>query len=464
MDPQIVIKPPLDSLPPEVLGRIFIYFLEHPEKRLGMPNPRILCSVCLNWRAVALSTPQLWTRIVVTILSGISRERAEKKVVGLNTWIGRSGTLPLTLYLGRGWGWTDDDEDADVPVVLIMEALTRHASRWEAVYFDFMAHLPAVPRRYMIPFYTNFPFASWSSLRRISSSNHFAPLQHNKSVPWSQITHFTIEADMSPQVALGIFEHCPHLLEVRITLDSTSTQAIPRSTSSPIIRHGLRKLDLISCKLELLISAITLPSLTDLKLILLPPNSSKANHLINLMTRSQCKLDKLIFSGVALSADDVAKCLEHESCRSLTELTIEHTLLTHPLPRGFPSITGDILQRLTLHPSNPTPLCPNLTYLRLHKGEWDTIDTVVNMVSSRLRPDEIPNLKISRMRHLHVEVLFHHELEQRLSEVAQRSGLNYSSGGDSAFFTFIASREAITGNVGPAYINYHHHPFFFPMQ
>ena len=424
-----------------------------------MPNPRILCSVCSKWRDVALSTPQLWTRIVVTILSGISRERAEKKVACLNTWIGRSGTLPLTLYLGRGWGCTDDDENEGVPVVLLMEALTRHASRWEAVYFDFMAHLPAVPRRYMTPFYTDFPFTSWSSLRRISSSNPFAPLQLNKSVPWSQITHFTIEADMSPQVALDIFEHCPNLFEVRITLDSTSTNAIPHLTSPPIIQHGLRKLDLISCKLELLISAITLPSLTDLKLILLPPNSSKANHLINLMTRSQCKLDKLIFSGVALSADDMAKCLEHESCRSLTELTVELTLITHPRPRSIPAITGDILQRLTLHPSNPTPLCPNLTYLRLHKGEWDSFDTVVDMVSSRLCPDEIPALNIPRMRHLHVEVLFHHELEQRLSEVAQRGGLNYACGGDSVFLTFVASREATTGNVGPAY----YHPFFFPM-
>ena len=461
MHPQSVIKPPLDTLPPEVLGKIFIHSLKHPEKRLGIPNPRTLCSVCSKWRDVALSTPQLWTRIVVTILSGISRERAENKVAFLNTWIGRSGTLPLTLYLGRGWGCTADDENAGVPVVLLIEALTRHASRWEAVYFDFMAHLPAVPRRYMTPFYTDFPFTSWSNLRRISSSNHFAPLQHNKSVPWSQITHFTIEADMSPQVALDIFEHCPHLLEVRIALDSTPTKAIPRLTSAPVIQHGLRKLDLISYNLELLISAITLPSLTDLKLILIPSNSSKANHLINLMTRSRCKLDKLIFSGVALSADDMTKCLEHESCRSLTELTIEHTIITHTRPRSVPAITGDILKRLTLYPSNPAPLCPNLTYLRLHKGEWDSFGTVVDMVSSRLCPDEIPDLNIPRMKHLHVEVLFHHELEQRLSEVAQRSGLNYASGGDSAFFTFVASREAITGNVGPAY--HIHHPFFFPM-
>ncbi|KAF8735535.1 hypothetical protein AX14_001903 [Amanita brunnescens Koide BX004] len=453
MDPQLVIQPPLNTLPPEVLGKIFMYALQHPEeKRLGMPNPSILCSVCSKWRDIALSTPQLWTRVVATILSGISSERAERKVALLNAWIGRSGTLPLTLYLRHGWRDMNNDKNADDPVVLFIDALTRHASRWEAVYFDFI-----FPRRHLTPFYTDFPFISWSSLRRISSSSHFASLHHNKSVPWSQITHFTIEADMSPQVALDIFERCPHLLEARIKLDSTHIRATPRSTPSPIIQHGLHKLDLMSFKLELLLSAITLPSLTDLKLTLLAPNSEEANHLINLMTRSRCKLDKLVFSGIAFSADDMAKCLEHDSCISLTELTIEYTLIMQPRPQRIPAITGDILQKLTLHPSNPAPLCPNLTYMRFHKCDWDSLDTVVDMVSSRLCPVEVPGLIIPRMRHLHVEVQFHHELAQRLSEVAQKSGLNYASGGDSVFFTFVASREAIAGNVGPAYP----HPLFF---
>ncbi len=256
---------------------------------------------------------------------------------------------------------------------------------------------------------------------------------------------------MSPQVALEILERCPHLVDARIRLDSTPTQAVPGSTSSPLIQNSLRKLDLMTYNLVLFFSAITLPSLADLRLILLSPNSEEANHFASFLTRSQCQLDKLTFSGIPFSADDMAQCLEQESCKSLTELTIEFTLITQPRPHRTPAVTDDILQRLTLRSSNTAPLCPNLLYLRFHKGEWDSLDTIVDMVSSRLCPEEIPGSDTPRIRHLHVEVRFHHDLQQLLSQVAEKSGMNYASGGDSAFFTFVASREAIVGKVGPTY-------------
>ncbi|KAF8326894.1 hypothetical protein F5887DRAFT_1013060 [Amanita rubescens] len=450
MYPQQYTQPPLNSLPPEVLGKIFLYSLELPGKRLKLPHPRTLCSVCSRWRHVGLSTPRLWTAVVVTILHGISGQRAEEKISYLHTWIGRSGVLPLTLYLRRG-KWDPSEHDR---TVLFLVALARHASRWEAVYFDFAAELPG--RRHSPEFYIDFPFASWSSLRRISSSKHFAPLHQNKSIPWSQLTHFTIEADMSPQVALEILERCPHLVDARIRLDSTLTQA---KTSSPLIQNNLRKLDLMTYNLALFFSAITLPSLADLRLILLSPSSEEANHFVSFLTRSRCQLDKLAFSGIPFSADDMTHCLEQESCNSLTELTIEYTMITQPRPHRIPAVTDDVLKRLTLRSSKPAPLCPNLLYLRFHKGEWDSLDTIVDMVSSRLCPEEIPGLDAPRIRHLHVEVLFHHQLEQLLGQVGEKSGMNYASDGDGAFFTFIASREAIVGKVGPTYA----HGSFFLM-
>ncbi|KAF8334552.1 hypothetical protein F5887DRAFT_990567 [Amanita rubescens] len=397
MYPQQYTQPPLNSLPPEVLGKIFLYSLELPGKRLKLPHPRTLCSVCSRWRDVGISTPRLWTAVVVTILHGISGERAEEQISYLHTWIGRSGVLPLTLYLRRG-KWDPSEHDR---TVLFLVALTRHASRWEAVYFDFAAELPG--RRHSPEFYIDFPFAS--------------------QIPWSQLTHFTIEADMSPEVALEILERCPHLVDARIRLDSTLTQA---KTSSPLIQNNLRKLDLMTYNLALFFSAITLPSLADLRLILLSPGSEEANHF-----------------------DDMTDCLEQEKLQfsHRTHYRIHHDHTTASLTE-FPAVTDDVLKRLTLRSSKPAPL-----------ASGDSLDTIVDMVSSRLCPEEIPGLDAPRIRHLHVEVLFHHQLEQLLSQVGEKSGMNYASDGDGTFFTFIASREAIVGKVGPTYA----HGSFFLM-
>ena len=450
MRPQQSLQPPLSNLPPEVLGRIFLYSLEEPGKQRKLPHPRTLCSVCSRWRGIALSTPRLWTTVVVAILYSISQERAEEKVAYLHTWIGRSGALPLLLYIRRGRAKTSEQEHPVDFTDRFLDALTRYASRWEAVFFDFTVEYPG--RRHSPQFYIDFPFASWSSLRRIASSNYYAPLHQNKSVPWSQLTHFTINADMSPRVALEILERCPHLVEARIRLDSTSTQTPPGPTSPPLIQNSLRKLDVMTPNLIFFFSAIALPSLAELRLILLCANSEEATHLASFLTRSQCQLDKLTFSGIPFSADDMAHCLELKSCASLTELAAEYTLIAQPRPHKIPAVTEDILKRLTLHPSNPAPLCPNLSYLRFHKGEWDSLDTIVDMVSSRLCPEEmIPGLDVPRIRYLHLEVRFHHQLEQLLTEVAKKSGMNYASNGDSAFFTFVASREVIVGRVGPTY-------------
>ncbi|KAF8211014.1 hypothetical protein K438DRAFT_1569429, partial [Mycena galopus ATCC 62051] len=62
---------PLRRMPPEVLGEIFMWTLPSIGDALGMGkfdmtrSPWLLTQISSRWRAVALSTPSLWSRIAV---------------------------------------------------------------------------------------------------------------------------------------------------------------------------------------------------------------------------------------------------------------------------------------------------------------------------------------------------------------------------------------------------------------
>ncbi|KAF8190057.1 hypothetical protein BJ912DRAFT_353283 [Pholiota molesta] len=97
---------PLTSkLPAEIVAKIFTNFLPIDVdaaygvsvKRPGhhsITNPLSLGAVCSAWRAIAWSTPQLWTSISLC-LNYINRARCDI----LCDWLGRSGELPLYIKI-----------------------------------------------------------------------------------------------------------------------------------------------------------------------------------------------------------------------------------------------------------------------------------------------------------------------------------------------------------------------------
>lgn len=53
----------IDELPVELLKAIFLYLRRRPAMYEKEPNCRAVSQVCARWRAIALSTPELWTLI-----------------------------------------------------------------------------------------------------------------------------------------------------------------------------------------------------------------------------------------------------------------------------------------------------------------------------------------------------------------------------------------------------------------
>lgn len=90
---------PVDQIPPEILAHVFENVLQlsgyqgkpklyHGATERVRTRPLLsLCHVSSKWRAVALNTPSLWTRI------------DNHNGAQLNAFIQRSGAMPLSLHL-----------------------------------------------------------------------------------------------------------------------------------------------------------------------------------------------------------------------------------------------------------------------------------------------------------------------------------------------------------------------------
>jgi hypothetical protein len=97
---------PLTSkLPPEIVANIFTNLLPvdvdaaygvsvRRPRHHSITNPLSLGAVCTAWRAIAWSTPQLWTSISLC-LTYIT----EPRCTILRDWLSRSGELPLYIYI-----------------------------------------------------------------------------------------------------------------------------------------------------------------------------------------------------------------------------------------------------------------------------------------------------------------------------------------------------------------------------
>ena len=98
----------INALPVEVLDNVFAQFVNsHPPARsylaaLGFSPPVRLTHVCRRWREVAVSSPRLWTRIVLWDRYGgvaYSKELLEQDLLVLDTFTARSARLPLELFI-----------------------------------------------------------------------------------------------------------------------------------------------------------------------------------------------------------------------------------------------------------------------------------------------------------------------------------------------------------------------------
>ncbi|KAF7314083.1 hypothetical protein HMN09_00567300 [Mycena chlorophos] len=108
------------ALPNEITSAIFVACLpEHGRVRPSAHRaPLLVAQICRHWRAVALSTTQLWCSLDVELRRGARRRGVGVVLPGnqklVETWACRAGSRPLCLTI-RGPGLLDDKQEQRLP-------------------------------------------------------------------------------------------------------------------------------------------------------------------------------------------------------------------------------------------------------------------------------------------------------------------------------------------------------------
>lgn len=91
--------PPVHRVPVELIANCFLLALcdQIPEMSLDEP-PLLFLVVCRRWRDIALSTPRLWSRILVQA-DKITHDGLNTALSAFAAWLRRSEPVPLSCYI-----------------------------------------------------------------------------------------------------------------------------------------------------------------------------------------------------------------------------------------------------------------------------------------------------------------------------------------------------------------------------
>ncbi|KAJ7480736.1 hypothetical protein FB451DRAFT_1238322 [Mycena latifolia] len=202
---------PVLTLPNEIMSEIFVHFLPvYPRcpPHTGCLSPTLLTHICRKWREIALTTPALWRAISLTYYSNEGRQ-----IPILESWLGRSGRLPLSL----------DMEDLFVPITKeCLELLVLHSTRWEHIKLAVEAPADLLTIQSMMPLLRQLELyvagggslpspASYREVPRLRSATLWDFPYPADFLPWSQLTSLTLVCQ-SPTEFTAVLQHTVNLV------------------------------------------------------------------------------------------------------------------------------------------------------------------------------------------------------------------------------------------------------------
>jgi hypothetical protein len=125
---------PIKRLFPEILQLIFKFCLPSTNTPMhSQEAPMLLGRICSGWRALAYSTPVIWSRVHI-VAPPRSSPLTLLRLEALRDWLDRSGSAPLSIsidaehaYTQRGWGvWAgehvlEDLSDEEHPIMRLVQ-------------------------------------------------------------------------------------------------------------------------------------------------------------------------------------------------------------------------------------------------------------------------------------------------------------------------------------------------------
>jgi hypothetical protein len=406
---------PMSRLPAELLAQVFEHCLSGDAFLVPVSSqaPLLLAHTCSRWRAVALSTPSLWSTLQIIY------KDPTLDVPMTSDWLQRSGSLPLSISISIDFN--------EQPAQEILDVICAHSLRWSHVRFEFRG-LYCPPMYSLVLAENNTPLLhafefdardissanitpiisllnSAPELREVTWVDDLADTQRLMELPLSRLTLLSITMSHGTLDYLELLDKCYNLEHVRITRPRPGDTRPPRE---PLVLSKLTSLN-IAYDLTAILDSLVLPALKHVRIHTEGQTCRDTRRSINaggetsegagsgtwspvsflsLIERSSCTIESLWLDG-PMTETCLAECLEMTTS-SLLKLTVSGVNVTDKLLSCLTSSPSAPIYTSTPSnhpPSNSGPLCPLLREISLNTRISSSPGILLQMVESRLIPN-----------------------------------------------------------------------------
>ena len=226
---QVALNFSVQSISPRIIAEIFSNCLEHHVRMSSGNAPLLLCRVSSSWRELALTIPQLWASINMSLRHSNDVDPSTCAHIA-NAWLERSGTLPLTVAIGY-FGRTKS------PVLdAVLSIVCSYSSRWQNVAINSWVPV-SFPQLGSLPLLRSFHLRASNSSLIIGFPFSRCPRLTQLSWPYplDPLTHTQILGNQLSHVCLPGMSAIAALETIRVALGKYSR------TSGAIVRFSFRK-------------------------------------------------------------------------------------------------------------------------------------------------------------------------------------------------------------------------------
>ncbi|KAJ7590004.1 hypothetical protein C8J56DRAFT_1163730 [Mycena floridula] len=395
----LIVLLPLRSLPSELLSEIFVHCMPAKPETISPRNPPFtLSSVCSRWRAVAVSTPKIWTGLV---FGSVERRHIELTKI----FISRSGAIPLDISF-RWFSQEEEGLENEIRNLCIPEL-----HRWKTFSFESYREetdLPiAISPDLQAPHLSEVSYsprclddALWGvsvvrsaadTLRSLRWTNDTG-LANLAAILLPKLTSLTLGTDdgISLPHFIQILNQCPLLTTCYITLSD-----IDRSSASGIVHANLKDLQ---CKfncfddedwtdvLQKMMDSLTVPALLEFYVEVLHGRHDSTiwpqEAFLSMLQRSRCSLKDLSLFGVVIP-NNFQACFSGDGLKNLERLWFH---FTEPIYYSYfgANIPCSLIRALSIAKGQASPvLLPKLREFGTFLQSYQT-SALSNMAISRL--------------------------------------------------------------------------------
>ena len=483
IDDHNIILSPARRLPSDVLHEIFFHCLptHHNPVMNSSESPLLLTRICSSWRAIALSSPRIWSKVYIPLpgdpsfslgygiitdeITLIKRRQRFARVLRLRCdavrkWLSRSGTCPLSLsvtYPGNHSGIQNSRDDELIQEMF--DILLSFADRWrdvdlsmpEDIYnklqgdvnpttFSSLKSLKMT--LYQMPHWNNtqstpIRLLAAPGLRRIDIfAMQTLHMTENLVQPiWNQITHITLASSTTDIYLLVLLRQCPNLVFGKFIVDSSPWPSqtivdqeavhLPRLDSLAINDSGVHE------TMAIIFNAIKAPVLTSLSYESFNQRTPGVDFTIPVTTpvipllENSTLISYLSLDG-GLSSQDTKECLQRGE--QVTRVVFGKPPFANTSGHLFNADPDVVHQdrfdlKILSISSGAVTLLPRLEFLEAYNLSSLTDEDLLDMITSRINASQRGEAAALKSVKIYFQRQRQKDISEEVSRLAKEAGI-----------------------------------------